>query len=266
MLLALDVGNTNTTIGVFTGREILRRWRLTTARGRTVDEVGILIRQLCEWAEITPADIDGVVVGSVVPPLDHTLREAIRTYLKSDPLFIAPGIRSGMPLKVDAPLELGADRLCNAVAAFAEFGGPSVIIDFGTATTWEVVSQKGEFLGGVIAPGLEISAEALFSRAAKLPRIELVAPTRVIGKGTADSMQAGLIYGYVGLTEGVTRRILAELGGGKVIATGGLAKVLAPYTDLFDAVDDDLTLKGLRLLWERNSPQSPGRSSTPRET
>jgi type III pantothenate kinase len=255
MLLALDVGNTNTTIGVFRGAEILRRWRLSTERRRTVDEVGALLRQLCDWAEISPEHIQGVVVGSVVPPLDRTLRDAVVTYLKADPLFIAPGIRSGMQLRVDAPLELGADRLCNAVAAYAAYGGPCVVIDFGTATTWEVVSAKGEFLGGVIAPGLEISAEALFSRAAKLPRIDLVAPSRVIGKGTVDSIQAGLVYGYVGLTEGVTRRILAELGGGKVIATGGLAKVLAPYTEVFDTIDEDLTLTGLRLLWERNRPE-----------
>ncbi len=255
MLLALDVGNTHTTIGVFRGQEILRRWRLTTAHDRTVDELGIFLRQLCEWAEISPRSIRGVIVGSVVPPIDGALRSAIATYLGSEPLFVAPGIKSGMPLRVDTPLELGADRLCNAVAAYAEHGGPCVVVDFGTATTWDVVSAKGEFLGGVIAPGLEISAEALFGRAAKLPRIELSAPPRVIGKGTVDSMQAGIVLGYVGLTEGLTTRVLAELGGGKVIATGGLAAVISRHTRIFDAVDDDLTLKGLRLLWERNRPE-----------
>ena len=255
MLLALDVGNTHTTIGVFREREILRRWRLSTVRDRTVDELGILLRQLCEWAAISPADISGVVVGSVVPPLDASLRAAIGTYLDARPLFVAPGVRSGMPLKVETPLELGADRLCNAVAAFAEYGGPCVVVDFGTASTWDVVSAKGEFLGGVIAPGLEVAAEALFSRAAKLPRGELAAPARVIGKGTIDSIQAGLVYGYVGLVEGLTARVLEELGGGKVVATGGLAPVIARYTRVFDAVDDDLTLKGLRLLWERNHPE-----------
>ena len=252
MLLALDVGNTHTTIGVFRDAEILRRWRLTTVHERTVDELGIFLLQLCQWAEIRTEDIEGVIVGSVVPPIDGALRDAIGTYLHNEALFVAPGIRSGMPLRVDTPLELGADRLCNAVAAFAEHGGPSVVVDFGTATTWDVVSAKGEFLGGVIAPGLEISAEALFARAAKLPRIELVAPPRVIGKGTVDSMQAGIVLGYVGLTEGVTRRVLDELGGGTVVATGGLAEVIARHTTIFDAVDDDLTLKGLRLLWERN--------------
>ena len=254
MLLALDVGNTHTTIGVFREREILRRWRLSTVRDRTVDELGILLRQLCEWAEIQPGDISGVVIGSVVPPLDASLRTAVSTYLQAQPLFIAPGIKSGMPLKVETPLELGADRLCNSVAAFAEHGGPCVVVVFGTASTWDVVSEKGEFLGGVIAPGLEIAAEALFSRAAKLPRIELAAPTRVIGKGTVDSMQAGLVYGYVGLVEGLTKRVLAEMGEGKVVATGGLAPVIARYTRIFDVVDEDLTLKGLRLLWERNRP------------
>ncbi len=254
VLLALDVGNTHTTIGVFREKEILRRWRLSTTKERTVDELGILLRNLCQWSQISPDDIGGVIVGSVVPPIDGALKSAIATYLHAEALFVAPGIRSGMPLKVETPQDLGADRLCNAVAAFAEYGGPCVVVDFGTATTWEVVSEKGEFLGGVIAPGLEISAEALFSRAAKLPRIELVPPARVIGKATVDSMQAGLVYGYVGLVEGVTRRVLAELGGGKVIATGGLAAVIAHHTSLFDSVDDDLTLKGLRLLWERNRP------------
>lgn len=252
MLLALDVGNSNVTIGVFRGTQILRRWRIATVRQRTVDEVGILLHQLCQWGGIQENDIRGVVIGSVVPPLDAAMREAVSTYLHSEPLFIGPGIKSGMPLKVDTPQELGADRLCNAVAAFDEHGGPCVVVDFGTATTWDVVSARGEFLGGVIAPGLEISAEALFARAAKLPRIELVAPEHVIGKGTVDSMQAGLVLGYSGLVEGLTRRVLEELGGGKVIATGGLAHVMARYTPVFDAIDDDLTLKGLRLLWERN--------------
>ncbi|MGE5236671.1 MAG: type III pantothenate kinase [Acidobacteriota bacterium] len=255
VLLALDVGNTHTTIGVFRETQILRRWRLSTTRDRTVDELGILLRNLCQWSQMSPDDIGGVIVGSVVPPLDGALRAAITSYLHAEPLFVAPGIRSGMPLKVETPQELGADRLCNAVAAFAEYGGPCMVVDFGTATTWDVVSARGEFLGGVIAPGLEISAEALFSRAAKLPRVELVAPTRVIGKATIDSMQSGLVFGYVGLVEGVTRRVQAELGGGKVIASGGLAAVLARYTDIFEAVDDDLTLKGLRLLWERNRPE-----------
>ncbi len=254
MLLAMDVGNTHTTIGVFRDGEILRRFRLTTARNRTVDELGLLLRQLCQWSQIAAEEISGVIVGSVVPPLDGALRAAVATYLHAEPLFVAPGIRSGMPLRVETPHELGADRLCNAVAAFAEYGGPCVVVDFGTATTWDVVSAHGEFLGGVIAPGLEIAAEALFSRAAKLPRVELAAPPRAIGKATVDSMQAGLVFGYVGLVEGLTQRVLGELGSGTVVATGGLASVIGRHTDIFTAVDEDLTLKGLRLLWEKNRP------------
>jgi type III pantothenate kinase len=254
-LLVLDVGNTHTTIAVFRERAIEKRFRITTAHARTGDELGVLLRGLCESAGIKPEELSGVIVGSVVPPVDAALAAAVTGYLHLEPLFVVPDMNSGMPLMVDTPHELGADRLCNAVAAFAEHGGPCVVVDFGTATTWEVVSAKGEFLGGVIAPGLEISAEALFARAAKLPRIELVPPARVIGKGTVDSMQTGLMLGQADLVAGVTRRVLAELGGrGAVVATGGLAPVLAPHAGVFTAVDLDLTLKGLRLLWERNRP------------
>jgi type III pantothenate kinase len=254
VLLALDVGNTNTTIGLFRGPELFSSFRLTTTTNRTVDELGLWLRQLLHWAHISLDELEGVIVGSVVPTLDPALAAAIGRYLHTKPIFVAPGIKSGMPLRVEAPLELGADRLCNAVAAFEEYGGPVVVVDFGTATTWDVVSATGEFLGGVIAPGLEISAEALFSRAAKLPRVELEAPKYVVGKATVDSMQAGLVYGYVGLVEGLTQRVLRELGGGKVVATGGLAPLIAKHTKIFAAVDATLTLKGLRILWERNRP------------
>jgi type III pantothenate kinase len=254
VLLALDVGNTNTTIGVFRGEELVASFRLTTATNRTVDELGLWLRQLLAWAHISLDDLEGVIVGSVVPPLDGALGQAIGRYLHQRPLFVAPGIKSGMPLRVEAPQELGADRLCNAVAAYAEYGGPVVVVDFGTATTWDVVSAQGEFLGGIIAPGLEIAAEALFSRAAKLPRVELEAPDHVIGKATVDSMQAGLVFGYASLVEGLTQRVLKELPGAKVVATGGLAPVMAKHTKIFAAVDGTLTLKGLRLLWEKNRP------------
>ncbi len=254
VLLALDVGNTNTTIGVFRGEELANSFRLTTTTNRTVDELGLWLRQLLHWAHISLDELEGVIVGSVVPTLDPALGQAIARYLHTKPLFVAPGIKSGMPLRVETPQELGADRLCNAVAAFAEYGGPVVVVDFGTATTWDLVSAAGEFVGGIIAPGLEIAAEALFSRAAKLPRVELEAPKQVIGKATVDSMQSGLVFGYVALVEGLTSRVLAELGGGKVIATGGLAPVLAKHTKVFHAVDATLTLKGLRILWEKNRP------------
>ncbi|MGC8916055.1 MAG: type III pantothenate kinase [Thermoanaerobaculum sp.] len=257
VLLAMDVGNTNTTIGVFREGELVSSFRLTTAPNRTVDELGLWLRQLLHWARISLDDLEGVIVGSVVPPMDPALAQAIGRYLHVKPLFVEPGIKSGMPLRVETPHELGADRLCNAVAAYAEYGGPVVVVDFGTATTWDVVSAKGEFLGGIIAPGLEISAEALFSRASKLPRVELEAPKYVIGKATVDSMQIGLLYGYAALVEGLTHRVLAELGGGKVVATGGLAPLLAKHTKIFSAVDGTLTLKGLRLLWEKNRPSRP---------
>lgn len=257
MLLALDVGNTHTTIGVFRDAQILRRFRLTTARERTVDELGLLLRQLCQWSQISPDDIRGVIVGSVVPPLDRALREAIATYLHAEALFVSPGMRSGMPLLVETPHELGADRLCNAVAAYAEYGGPCVVVDFGTAVTWEVVSANGEYLGGAIAPGPGVTADALASRTAKLPMVAIAPPPRVIGKGTVDSIQSGLFYGYLGLVEGVTRRILAELGEAVVIATGGFAEDIAQHTDIFRHVEPDLTLHGLRILWKRNHAGEP---------
>lgn len=254
VLLAMDVGNTNTTLGIFRGEDLISNFRLTTNTQRTVDELGLWLRQLLHWAHISLDEVEGIIVGSVVPSLDSALAQAISRYLHIKPLFVGPGIRSGMPLRVETPQELGADRLCNAVAAYAEYGGPVVVVDFGTATTWDVVSAKGEFLGGVIAPGLEIAAEALFTRTAKLPRVELEVPKYVIGKATVDAMQIGLVWGYVGLIEGLTRRVLEELGGGQVVATGGLAPVIAKHVQLFSAVDNTLTLKGLRLLWTKNCP------------
>ena len=252
LLLALDVGNTNTVVGLFAGSELQGHWRLTTQGDRTADEVGMWLRQLLQWERVEPGDLTAVAVASVVPPMDPRLREGIRRYLGLQPFFVEPGIRTGMPLRVEAPQELGADRLCDAVAGFAEHGGPCVIIDFGTAVTWEVVSAAGEYLGGAIAPGPGITAEALSGRTAKLPRVAMAPPPRVIGKGTVDSIQSGLFYGYLGLIEGVTRRILDELGGATVVATGGFAEIFAGQTALIQHVEGDLTLHGLRLLWERN--------------
>jgi type III pantothenate kinase len=252
LLLALDVGNTNTVVGLFAGAELRGHWRLTTQADRTADEIGMWLRQLLQWEQVAPADLIGVAVASVVPPMDPRLLDGVRRYLGKTPFFIEPGIKTGMPLRVDAPQELGADRLCDAVAAFAEHGGPCVVLDFGTAVTWEVVSAKGEYLGGVIAPGPGITAEALGGQTAKLPRVAMAPPPRVIGKGTIDSIQSGLFYGYLGLIQGVTRRILDELGEAKVIATGGFAPVFAEHAPLIDIVETDLTLHGLRLLWEKN--------------
>lgn len=252
LLLALDVGNTNTTVGLFEGEELRTRWRLSTLPERTADEVGLWLRQLLEWEGVDPKRLAAVAISSVVPPLDPRLEEGVRRYLGCDPFVVRPGIKTGMPLRVDAPQELGADRLCDAVAAYRRYGGPCVVIDFGTAVTWEVVSASGEYLGGAIAPGPGVTAEALSSRTAKLPRVALEPPPRVIGKGTVDSIQSGLFYGYLGLVEGVTRRILAELGPATVVATGGFAASVSAHTDLVDEVAEDLTLEGLWLLWSRN--------------
>ncbi len=251
-LLALDVGNTHTVVGIFDGEEHRSQYRLSTYPGRTEDEIGLWLLQLLGWEQLGPEDLAGVAVASVVPPLDPHLRQAIVKFLKVEPFFVEPGIRTGMPLRVDIPQELGADRLCDAVAAYAKYGGPCVVIDFGTAATWEVVSSRGEYLGGVIAPGPGIVSDALSSKTAKLPHVALAPPPRVIGKGTVDSIQAGVFYGYLGLIEGITRRILAELGSAPVVATGGFAGDIATHCRVIDAVEPRLTLEGLRLLWAKN--------------
>ncbi len=252
LLLVLDVGNTNTVVGLFEGDELRSHWRLTTQTDRTADEVGLWLRQLMDWEGVAVSDLVGVAVGSVVPPMDPRLRAGIIRYLDVTPFFVEPGIKTGMPLRVEAPQELGADRLCDAVAAFELFGGPCVVIDFGTAVTWEVVSDAGEYLGGVIAPGPGVTADALSSKTAKLPRVALAPPPRVIGKGTVDSIQSGLFYGYLGLVEGITRRVLGELGEATVVATGGFAEDISQYTEVIHRVEPDLTLYGLRILWSRN--------------
>jgi type III pantothenate kinase len=252
-LLALDVGNTNTVVGLFKGDELRGHWRLTTHADRTADEIGMWLRQLLQWEKVTPSDLVGVAVASVVPPMDPRLREGVGRYLGKTPFFVEPGIKTAMPLRVEAPQELGADRLCDAVAAFARYGGPCLVIDFGTAVTWEVVSAEGEYLGGVIAPGPGITAEALGGKTAKLPQVAMAPPPRVIGKGTIDSIQSGLFYGYLGLIQGITRRILEELGAATVIATGGFAPIFAEHAPLIDVVESDLTLHGLRLLWKKNN-------------
>ena len=252
LLLALDVGNTNTVVGLFEGDKLRTHWRLTTHAERTADEVGMWLHQLLRWEQVAPEDLVDVAVSSVVPPMDPRLKEGVQRYLDKDAFFVEPGIRSDMPLKVDAPQELGADRLCDAVAAYAEHGGPCLVLDFGTAVTWEVVSADGAYLGGVIAPGPGVTAEALSLKTAKLPSVAMAPPPRVIGKGTVDSIQSGLFYGYLGLIEGVTRRILDELGEATVIATGGLARAFASHTDLIQHVEPDLTLHGLRILWLLN--------------
>jgi type III pantothenate kinase len=256
MLLAIDVGNTNIVLGVFEGRELIRSWRLQTLRDRTADELGLTVDGLFAHGRINSAGIEGIVLGSVVPPLTNTVVGMLWKYFRRQPLVVDPATNAGMPIRYSNPSEVGADRIVNAIAAFEQYGGdgrPLIICDFGTATTLDAVSGAGEYLGGAICPGVTISADALFQRAARLPRIEVRKPETVIGRTTVGAMESGLFFGYVGMVEGLVRRMDAELGGNAVcVATGGLAVVIAPETQLIAHVDVELTLQGLRLVWERN--------------
>ena len=267
MLLAIDVGNTNVVLGVFARTRLTRSWRLATSRERTADEIGLMVSNLLDRAGITPARIDGVVLASVVPQLTGAMIDMCRRYLGAEPLNLEPGVTTGMPNLYDNPAEVGADRIVNGMAAYERFGRarrePLIVVDFGTATTFDAITAKGEYLGGVICPGIGISADALFQRAARLPRIDVRKPAQVIGRTTVTSMQSGLFFGYVGMVEGLVHRLRTELGGrAYVVATGGLAEVIAPETHVVDVVDRDLTMHGLRLLWERNRPAARRRGTT----
>lgn len=253
LLLTIDAGNTNTVLGVHEGSVLRAHWRLTTRREQTADEYGILVRNLFTASGIEPGQIAGVALASVVPPLTSVLVALSRVYLGQEPLVVEPGVRTGMPILYEPPSDVGADRIVNGVAAFSAYGGPAIVVDFGTATTFDVVTRKGEYVGGVICPGIGISADALFQRAARLPRVDVRHPGRVIGRSTVASIQSGLYFGYAGMIESMIQRIKAELQEPtRVVATGGLAEALAADIPSIEAVDAVLTLTGLRLIWERN--------------
>jgi type III pantothenate kinase len=259
MLLTLDVGNSNTVLGLYrlNSDELVTSWRISTLRAQTIDEYGVLLLNLFSMRKIEATEVSSIIISSVVPPLDSTLRQVCERYFNIKAMFVEPGIKTGMPILVDNPAELGADRLVNGVAAFARYGGPCIVVDFGTATTFDVISAKGEYIGGVIAPGLAISAEALFSRAAKLSRVDVKKPAKVVGTNTVAHIQSGLYYGYIGLVDGILERILNETRhpdspAPKIVATGGLARLIVDDSRFIDTIDDMLTLDGLRLIYERN--------------
>ena len=264
MLLAIDVGNTNVVLGLFAGASLERHWRLATLPDRTADELWVLVSRLFAEHAVDPTRIDGVVMASVVPASTQAVSDMVARGLGL-PVLLVDAENAGLPIGYENPAEVGADRLVNAVAALRLYGRPArpiVVVDFGTATTFDVISAAGEYLGGVICPGVEISADALFQRAARLPRVEVRRPSAVIGRSTAASMQSGLFYGYVAMVEGVVRRLRRELGGDgppACIATGGLARAIAAETPVIDEVDPDLTLAGLRFVWEGSRPPAPGR-------
>lgn len=254
MLLVIDVGNTNIVLGIFKDQELVDHWRVSTDRLRTTDEYGVLIRNLFYLNGVNSEEIDAIIISSVVPPVMPTLERMCQRYFGLTPLVIGPGVKTGMDIKYDNPREVGADRIVNAVAAYEKFGGPVIIIDFGTATTFCAVDKKGTYLGGAICPGIGISTDALVQRTAKLPRIEVVQAEKVICRNTVESMQAGVFYGFVGQVDGIVSRMRKELGcKAKVVATGGLAVIVAPATDAIDVVEPMLTLEGLKIIYDRNN-------------
>jgi type III pantothenate kinase len=282
MLLVLDVGNTNTVLGVFAKARsaptesrsaenesphyelLVANWRVATIATETVDEYGVLFRNLFAMDNLEAKGIHGIVISSVVPPLDSTLAQVCERYFNTKPLFIEPGVKTGMPVHYDNPAEVGADRIVNSVAAYEKYGGPCVVVDFGTATTFDCVSPKGEYMGGVICPGIGISADALFERTARLPRVDIRKPAHIIGSNTVSSLQSGLYYGYLGLVDGILELLVQELGNeSKVIATGGLSSLFGTGSKHIKQVDELLTLEGLRIIWERNIMAKPAREVTP---
>jgi len=256
-LLVIDLGNTNLVLGVYRGEELVSSWRLATARERTADEYGILARQLV--GDTLHSSLEGAIIASVVPPLNGPMALMVQKYFGVEALFVEPGVKTGIAIHVDNPLEVGADRIVNCAAAHHEYGGPTVIVDFGTATTFDVVTANAEYIGGVIAPGLNISAEALFARAARLPRVDIRRPDHVVGTNTVVNMQSGIYFGYLGLVDGILARIRQEVPDvRRVVATGGLASLFAEESEHIDEVNPELTLKGLKIIYDRNrTPRRP---------
>jgi type III pantothenate kinase len=253
-VLAVDVGNTNVVLGVYENAKLKRTWRLATVYDRTEDELAVSVDALLEQEDLALSELDALVVGSVVPPLTQAFTRLAERYLERPAFIVGPGIKTGVRLRVDNPAEVGADRIANTLAAHRRYGGPAIVVDFGTTTNFDVVSEDGDFLGGSFAPGLEISAESLFGRASRLFRVPLTPPAAAIGKNTADCLRSGIVFGYVGLVEGLLTRIIAELPSKpRVIATGGLAPTIAPLARGIESVDEDLTLEGLRMLYELNA-------------
>jgi type III pantothenate kinase len=257
MLLVIDVGNTNIVLGVFEGAQLRATWRLLTLRERTADEVGLMVVGLLGHEHIDLAAIDQAVLASVVPPLTPIMIGMVKRYFGRDPLVVDPRTNAGMPILYERPSEVGADRIANSIAAYEQYGRvrgePLIVADLGTATTFDAITVKGEYLGGVICPGPQIAADALFQRAARLPRVDVQKPKTVVGRTTVHAIESGLFFGYLGMVEGLVRRISDELGGHPIsIATGGLAPLIVPETTVFHAVEPDITLQGLRIIWERN--------------